>query len=250
MARVEELPDGFDDKVDLSSDAYQQSGPPQSAAGFPLDDLLAQRDVDTEEQNDTPMPSQPGAAMPPGLQKAKQTTTDELLAEMNRVPLFMTALDESNGAGGENVELEAMKALAYEGTRAEIAGNFRQQGNDMAKEKRWFDAREFYTKALAALKAPLKPQDAEEGPADYDVAEVDEQAEIKKERKIEEACYSNRALCNFEMSISAQCDRCCAPRLMTAQRTTAHAIAIVLLHCGWMMRTSRRGTAQRARALL
>lgn len=153
---------------------------------------------DGTEQNDT---SSASAALPPTMQKAKEWSVDELMKEMNRVPLFMTSLDDTDGEGGENIELEALKALAYDGTRAEIAQNFREQGTELIKtEKRYREARDFYTKALDALKAPPPPLDPEQGPQ---VVEIDEEAEEKKERSIEEACLVNRALCNLEMSISA-----------------------------------------------
>ena len=89
-----------------------------------------------------------------------------------------------------NPELEAIRALQYEGTRAEVAQNFREQGNEMARAKRWRDAREFYTKALEALKGQID----EEGDG-----EAGEEERRKKEREIEEACYSNRALCNLSL---------------------------------------------------
>jgi hypothetical protein len=140
------------------------------------------------------------AALPPAMASMKSQTTSSLLEEMNRVPLFMTTLDDTDGSGGENEALEALKALAYEGTRAEVAENFRQQGNECAREKRWSDAREYYDKALAALRGPRQKPESE-----VDVQEeLDEEEEEKKERKIEEACYINRALCHLEkrMSIS------------------------------------------------
>lgn len=143
-------------------------------------------------------PGSVSAALPPGMQRAKEVTADELLKELNRVPLFMTSLDETDGEGGENIDLEALKAIAYEGTRAEIAQNFREQGTELIRtEKRYHEAREFYTKAINALKAPPPPPDPEQGPQ---VIEVDEEAEEKKERSIEEVCLVNRALCNLEMS--------------------------------------------------
>lgn len=143
--------------------------------------------------------------MPPEMAFVKQHTADEVLKMMNRMPLFMTTLDETDGEGGENVELEALKALAYEGTRAEIAGNFREQGNEQARLKRWADAKQFYDKALAALRAPAKPQGEEEGPAEVELAGVDEAQEKQKEREIEEACLVNRALCNLESSACINC---------------------------------------------
>jgi len=52
---------------------------------------------------------------------------------------------------GENDALEAIKALQYEGTRAESAQNFKEQGNEMVKVKLWGDAKEFYAKGIAVL---------------------------------------------------------------------------------------------------
>lgn len=142
------------------------------------------------------------AAMPPNMQRNQQMSADEILKEMNRVPLFMTSLDETDGDGGDNTMLEAIKALAYEGTRAEVAENFRQQGNEAARAKLWKDAREFYTKGIQALRGQAKTTEAEDDHS-IEVVELDEEAEAKKERSIEEACLSNRALCNLEMSITS-----------------------------------------------
>lgn len=145
----------------------------------------------------------PSAPLPPGMAEIKAKTADDMFKEMNRLPLFMTSLDDTDGEGGENVALEALKALAYEGTRAEVAENFRQQGNECARAKQWTDAKEFYDKAIAALRAPPHVQDPEDGPRVVEV-EVDEEAETKKEKEIEEVCYVNRALCNLEKSKSEE----------------------------------------------
>jgi hypothetical protein len=143
--------------------------------------------------------------MPPAMAEIKSQSMEKVLKEMNRMPLFMTNLDETDGEGGENDALEALKALAYEGTRAEIAENFRQQGNDCARTKQWTDAKEFYDKALAALKGPQNNPDPDaEGPEVIEV-ELDEVEEAKKEKAIEEACHVNRALCNLEKSESPMC---------------------------------------------
>ncbi|KAF2031100.1 TPR repeat protein-like protein [Setomelanomma holmii] len=161
-------------------------------------------------QHAAPVPS---AAMPPAMADVKSQGVDDLLREMNRLPLFMTNLDETDGEGGENIALEAIKALAYEGTRAEIAENFRQQGNECARAKQWTDAKEFYNKAIAALKGPQSQPDPDaEGP---DVIEVDldEAEEAKKEKATEEACYVNRALCNLEKKNYRSCILDCAQTL-------------------------------------
>lgn len=144
--------------------------------------------ANTGTVNGSPLQS---ADLPPRMQK----TADEVLAEMNKVPLFMTSLDNVDE---DNEQLEALKALMYEGTRAEIADNFRNQGNDCVKQKQFLDAREFYTKALQALKAP-RPQ-----ASSRDQGDTQSDDDTGTERAIEEACHANRALCNLEMSITAQ----------------------------------------------
>ncbi|KAL8994482.1 MAG: hypothetical protein Q9188_007053, partial [Gyalolechia gomerana] len=120
-------------------------------------------------------------------------STDELVRMMKKIPLFMTNLDEAGGTDGEeeNIQIEALRALQYEGTRAEIALGFKERGNEMVAEKRWKDAKEFYTKGILALKAPMD--------TDTNATEDDEEAEILKEKQVEEACYVNRSLCNLEL---------------------------------------------------
>jgi len=209
-SRVEELPDDFDEKININQASPAPSPTPSTAPapatdnGPSLDSMLAAAGAVFPPNKDQPRsdgPAQPGAAMPPAMESVKQHSADEIMKMMNKMPLFMTTLDETGEDGGENIALEALKALAYEGTRAENAGSFREQGNEQAKLKRWVDAREFYDKALGALKLPQKPQDAEEGEPDMDVVELDPEVEAKKEKEIEEASLTNRALCNLEMSI-------------------------------------------------
>lgn len=224
-SRVEELPDDFDEKLDLNS-ANGPPPPPPSTDNVPsFDSLLSAAGAAFPPKKDATKngtgPILPGAAMPPAMESVKQYNADELLSLMNKMPLFMTNLDETGEDGGDNIALEAIKALAYEGTRAENAANFREQGNEHAKTKRWTDAREFYNKALGALKLPQKPQDLEEGEPDMDLVELDAEEEARKERAIEEACLANRALCNLEMSIDTPPpkNRCYAPQ----PRLTTHA---------------------------
>ncbi|KAF2237365.1 TPR repeat protein-like protein [Viridothelium virens] len=152
--------------------------------------------------------------MPPAMADVKQHTADDVLKMMNKVPLFMTELDETDEQGNENVALEAIKALAYEGSKAEQAENFRQQGNEHARMKNWLDAKEFYTKAIGVLKAPSKSiQDRIEEMPDIDIVEIDEEAEAKKEKETEEASYVNRALCNLELKNYRSCTFDCAAAL-------------------------------------
>ena len=156
--------------------------------------------AEQKNHNDKPL----SADLPPAMAEIKSQSVEEVLAEMNRMPLFMTTLDETDGEGGENMMLEALKAIAYEGTRYEIAENFRLQGNECARAKQWTDAKEFYDKAIAALKGPQSRTDPEADAKGGQVIEVelDEEEEAKKEKVVEEASYVNRALCNLEKSKS------------------------------------------------
>lgn len=89
-----------------------------------------------------PGPNDP--LLPPQLSEFQNKTTDEVLEELNKMPFFMNKLDPDES----NVELEALKAMAYEGEPHEIATNFKNQGNDLYKGKRFKDARAMYLKAL------------------------------------------------------------------------------------------------------
>lgn len=97
--------------------------------------------------------------------------------------------------GENNTALEAIRALQYEGTKAEIAQGFKEQGNEMVKAKMWRDAKEFYTKAVAVLTAKGADNKWEKG--------EDPDLEAKKEKQLEEQIYVNRALCNLELSMKS-----------------------------------------------
>ncbi|CCE65497.1 hypothetical protein TPHA_0L01420 [Tetrapisispora phaffii CBS 4417] len=86
--------------------------------------------------------------LPPQLSEFKDKTTDEVLEELNRMPFFMTKLDDSDGNGGSNVTLDALKALAYEGEPHEIAENFKKQGNEAYKLKQYRNARVLYERGI------------------------------------------------------------------------------------------------------
>lgn len=91
---------------------------------------------------------------------------------------------------GQNVLLDAIQAMQNEGTRGDVAQNFREQGNEGAREKRWIDAKEFYSKAIAVLQAKTDQWEKPEDPKE----------EQKLLRQVEEASFINRALCNLELS--------------------------------------------------
>lgn len=88
--------------------------------------------------------------------------------------------------------LEALKALQYEGTKSEAAQNFKEQGNECVQEKKWSDAKEFYTKGIAVLtnKVDEVRWDKPEDPVEED----------KRSTLLLEQLHSNRARCNLELS--------------------------------------------------
>jgi hypothetical protein len=151
--------------------------------------------------NDAPQEKTPvvGAEAPEKIDGKVSYDVDAVWKEMNRSPFFMTQLPEDDGE--ENVLVEALKSMAYEGTRDQIADNFKNQGNEAVGEKRWLDAREFYSKALAALKGPKIPSHLEDGNPMLKVVELDDDETVeRREHALEEACLANRALCQLEMS--------------------------------------------------
>ncbi|KIW66282.1 hypothetical protein, variant [Phialophora macrospora] len=86
--------------------------------------------------------------------------------------------------------LEAIKALQHEGTKAEVAQGFKERGNEMVAEKKWSDAKEFYTKGIAVLSD--KDEDK------WDKAE-DQATEESQRTLLIEQLHVNRARCNLEL---------------------------------------------------
>lgn len=117
-------------------------------------------------------------ALPPQLSELANKSTAEVMQELNRLPFFMTSLDETDGEGGENAELEALKSLAYDGEPDEVATNFKNQGNDCFKAKQYKNAVEYYSKGLEV---------------DCGVEEIDK------------ALLLNRAACNLELKNYRRC---------------------------------------------
>ena len=199
MSRIEELPDDYGTSIPLpqhlpSSHESPSNGSTTKTKGseYGIQDGLSAKDA-------SPAKTAPMAGPDP----LPTQSVDEVVADLQKSPFFMTSLPRKDGSqnnGGEpeeNLELAAMQALQYEGTRAEIAGNFRETGNEMAKEKKWSDAREFYNKALAALKVERSEDERKE----LKEKGISEAQEGKKERELEIACLGNRALCQLELSM-------------------------------------------------
>ncbi|KIY45880.1 TPR-like protein [Fistulina hepatica ATCC 64428] len=102
-----------------------------------------------------------------------QPRNDLDLSSFDNIPLFMKSLPtdiDSDAPGG--VALEALQSLVHEGPPDEIAENFKEQGNEYFKSKRYRDAMSFYTQGIDA-----KPTDI----------------------TLLEALLCNRAACNLEL---------------------------------------------------
>lgn len=121
----------------------------------------------------------------------RKKTTEEILADLNEHPLFMTELEENDA-------LEAIRALAYEGTPAEVGDNFRERGNECFKDKGWKDAKEFYNKGVEVLLLEIRRRQRGEKPKE---GVSDAKEEVGKEIKILESLLVNRAATHLELSM-------------------------------------------------
>ncbi|KEF60322.1 uncharacterized protein A1O9_01882 [Exophiala aquamarina CBS 119918] len=164
MSRIEELPDNFDESLNLNE---APSAPPPSI------EELYQEHIRTPRKD--PISDQ---------------SFEQIVQDMSKTPLFMNSLAEATDEDGQNDLLEAIKALQYEGTKAEVAQGFKERGNEMVAEKKWSDAKEFYAKGIAVL--------GDKGEDKWDKAE-DHESEVALRQTLEEQLYVNRALCNLEL---------------------------------------------------
>lgn len=88
MGQVEELPDDFDESLDLNKQTAQPKQPsaPVEPPAFPINEERLKE----IEQNDPTAPP-----MPPSMAGVKTHTTEELWDMMNKTPLFMTDIDKA-----------------------------------------------------------------------------------------------------------------------------------------------------------
>ena len=92
MSRIEELPDDFDESLDLNKPppaTATPSIPPEAFANsipFPIKDNGAKKD-----------PRMPN--LPPQMASVKSHTADEIFEMMNRTPLFMTDMAKATEGG-------------------------------------------------------------------------------------------------------------------------------------------------------
>lgn len=128
----------------------------------------------------------------------RNKSTQEILDDLNKSPLFMTDLEE-------NDDLEALKALAYEGTPSEVASGFKERGNECFKMRDWANAKEFYQKAIEVLLLEVRKRQRGEETGDGE--------EVRKEVGILEACLVNRAACHLELGNYRACTLDCGSAL-------------------------------------
>ncbi|KAL8945663.1 MAG: hypothetical protein Q9222_007829 [Ikaeria aurantiellina] len=148
------------------------SFPPSAETPFPLPSNPTTQDAST-----TP-------SLPPVMSSIRSHTADEIVKMMKKTPLFMTDLaDVGDADDDDNVSLSALKALQYEGTPAEIATNFKERGNEMVAEKRWKDAKEFYTKGILALKQGPHSSETQTGVGEANGEEEGDDERQKEKKK-------------------------------------------------------------------
>ncbi|KAN0065035.1 HSP70/90 co-chaperone [Thecaphora frezii] len=104
---------------------------------------------------------------------ASSKTFSDTLSALTSTPLFT-----QDAASVDQTTLDALSALAFDGTPDQVATNFKSQGNTHFLSKRYRDALGFYTQALDA-----NPTDT----------------------KLLESLYANRAACHLELHNFAMC---------------------------------------------
>lgn len=156
--------------------------------------------MEAAESGDATKPS-----LPPGHALHAGKTVDEMVADLNKSPLFMTELEE-------NDDIAALQALNYEGTPLENATDFKDRGNESFRERRYGDAKEFYTQGVVILAAEERKRSLGEVTTDPEgVPDSDEV--IAQQRKTLEGLYVNRAACHLELRNYRSCWVDCAAAL-------------------------------------
>ncbi|RDW79512.1 TPR repeat protein [Coleophoma cylindrospora] len=184
--KIEELAEDFQESVNVSSPDQPIPGP----------DLLTQA-LNAFADSASTQDGGPAPNLPPAMAAARNKSGAEILAELNKSPLFMTDLEE-------NDDVEALKALAYEGTPLEVAVGFKERGNESFKEKRWADAKEFYTKGITVLLAEVRKRQR---------GELEKGEDDAEQVKVLEQSLVNRAACHLELKNYRSCTLDCGSAL-------------------------------------
>lgn len=161
-------------------------------------------------------------SLPPGLAMASNMTSEEILADLNKSPLFMTELEE-------NDDIAALQAINYDGSALENGAGFKDRGNECFKARGYVDAREFYAQGIQVLAAEERKRANGEITKDPDGV-VDSEDEIAAQKDMLESLYVNRAACNLELDNYRSCWLDCTaalrlnPRNLKAYYRAARAL--------------------------
>ncbi|EGX92913.1 tetratricopeptide repeat domain-containing protein [Cordyceps militaris CM01] len=124
--------------------------------------------------------------LPPGMALHSSMTTAEILADLNKSPLFMTELED-------NDDIAALQALDYEGSALENSAGFKERGNECFKVRGYADAREFYAKGVALLAAEERKRACGETTRNPDDGVADSPADVAAQRALLASLHLNRA---------------------------------------------------------
>ena len=169
---------------------------------IPGPDLLTQAINSFSLPSDSTTQDGTTPSLPPAMAALRNKSANEILSDLNKTPLFMTSLEE-------NDDLEALKALAYEGTPLEVSTGFKERGNESFKERGFKDAKEFYTKAINVLLLEVRKRQKGEKKEEEEGGEE----EVKREIAVLEACLVNRAACHLELKNYRSCTLDCGSAL-------------------------------------
>ncbi len=215
MVQLEELVDDTKGKLKLSEDGGSSSSGSMStgnssqaapAARPKTAEAAAAASTTTAAAAAAGTARAVGPELPPSLAATSGKTADEMMAELNKLPLFMTELEE-------NDDVAALQALAYEGTPRENADDFRQRGNECFAARRHADAQQFYDKGVQILEAEeRRRRQAGDGPTPAP-ANDDSDDEVRAQRAVLEMLLVNRAACHLALGNYRQCTLDCAGAL-------------------------------------
>lgn len=107
MSRIEELPDDFDESLNLNEAPSQVTqGPPQPS----LDALAASNEAPfpINEEKLKELENDPNAPkLPPTIASIRSHSKEEILSMMNKTPLFMTDIESAGDESMSSVQLFA-----------------------------------------------------------------------------------------------------------------------------------------------
>ncbi|KAG6037206.1 hypothetical protein E4U19_002430 [Claviceps sp. Clav32 group G5] len=184
---------------------------------------------------------EPPSVLRPELPPNKKQSFAEVMADLNKCPLFMTEMEE-------NDDIAALQALSYEGTPLENALDFKIRGNECFKVRGYVDAREFYTKGIQLLAAEERRRNnsnnntttngqqtttatTADSSSSPEGTKEESPEEIASQREALEVLYVNRAACNLELENYRSCWTDCASalRLNPSNVKACYRSAIALL---------------------